>query len=179
LQVRAVDRLQTVTKSVTVGKGIPVFDWGEGDFAFHVPVTLAGLPQKDQEAVCKTYADQKLSVVKLWENPDPDQEFPAQTVQANLSGCAFIFCTAIARTGQKNYQISSIVPNATGNSGHINAFRAGSGELWLNGRKFTVAYNGIRFEKAWARDLSNNTAYEDRQGQSVPVAIYGLRGMQT
>ena len=36
------DRLQTVTKSVSVGKGIPVFDWDEDDFQFHVPVSLAG-----------------------------------------------------------------------------------------------------------------------------------------
>lgn len=26
----------------TVGKGIPVFDWGENDFAFHVPVSIDG-----------------------------------------------------------------------------------------------------------------------------------------
>ena len=32
------DALQTVTKTVTISKGIPVFDWGENDFAFHVPV---------------------------------------------------------------------------------------------------------------------------------------------
>ena len=36
------DQLMTLTKSLTVGKGIPVFDWGEGDFAFNVPVSIAG-----------------------------------------------------------------------------------------------------------------------------------------
>ena len=30
-----------VTCTLSVQKGIPVFDWGEGDFAFHVPVALA------------------------------------------------------------------------------------------------------------------------------------------
>ena len=38
LQVQLSDALQTVTKNLSVSKGIPVFDWGEGDFAFHVPV---------------------------------------------------------------------------------------------------------------------------------------------
>lgn len=41
ITVTVTDQLETVTKSVPVGKGIPVFDWGEEDFAFHVPVELA------------------------------------------------------------------------------------------------------------------------------------------
>ena len=40
VSVSVVDKLSTVTKSVTVKKGIPVFDWGENDFAFHVPVNF-------------------------------------------------------------------------------------------------------------------------------------------
>lgn len=41
ITVTVTDQLETVAKSVPVGKGIPVFDWGEEDFAFHVPVELA------------------------------------------------------------------------------------------------------------------------------------------
>lgn len=44
--VKAADKLMTVTKTVTVGKGIPVFDWGENDFNFHVPVAINGIPLK-------------------------------------------------------------------------------------------------------------------------------------
>lgn len=40
ISVSVVDKLSTVNTSVTVKKGIPVFDWGENDFAFHVPVTF-------------------------------------------------------------------------------------------------------------------------------------------
>ena len=36
------DKLMTVTKKLTVNKGIPVFDWGESDFAFNVPVSIDG-----------------------------------------------------------------------------------------------------------------------------------------
>ncbi len=32
------DAVMTVGKTLTVGKGLPVFDWGETDFRFHVPV---------------------------------------------------------------------------------------------------------------------------------------------
>jgi len=40
--VQVSDKLQTAEKTVLVGKGIPVFDWGEQDFSFHVPVYLLG-----------------------------------------------------------------------------------------------------------------------------------------
>lgn len=44
-QVRAVDGvtdypLTTITKTIVVQRGIPVFDWGENDFAFNVPVYI-------------------------------------------------------------------------------------------------------------------------------------------
>lgn len=38
LEITVSDALMSVTKNVTVKKGIPTFDWGEKDFAFHVPV---------------------------------------------------------------------------------------------------------------------------------------------
>ena len=41
--VTAQDRLSRVDKTLTVHRGVPVFDWGEGDFAFHVPVSVPEL----------------------------------------------------------------------------------------------------------------------------------------
>lgn len=38
LQVQLSDSLHVLAKTASVSKGIPVFDWGENDFAFHVPV---------------------------------------------------------------------------------------------------------------------------------------------
>lgn len=43
IAVTIADRLETVKKKVTVGKGVPVFDWGEEDFQFHVPVYINGV----------------------------------------------------------------------------------------------------------------------------------------
>lgn len=42
ITARVSDRLETVEKKLTLKKGIPVFDWGEEDFAFHVPVQMDG-----------------------------------------------------------------------------------------------------------------------------------------
>lgn len=44
LKVTVSDLLMEETGEATVNKGIPVFDWGENDFAFHVPVTVNGSP---------------------------------------------------------------------------------------------------------------------------------------
>ena len=41
-EVVVADKLMSVTKTLTIQKGIPVFDWGESDFAFHVPVSFFG-----------------------------------------------------------------------------------------------------------------------------------------
>ena len=37
------DRVSSVKKQITIQKGIPVFDWGEDDFNFNVPVTINGV----------------------------------------------------------------------------------------------------------------------------------------
>lgn len=47
--VTVADRAMTVTATVTVRKGLPVFYWGENEFCFHVPVdvpalTVGGIP---------------------------------------------------------------------------------------------------------------------------------------
>ena len=41
LTVTVRDKLETAQKTLILPKGLPVFDWGEGDFAFHVPVVLS------------------------------------------------------------------------------------------------------------------------------------------
>ncbi len=42
LQIMAMDLLYYLTRTVTVNRGVPVFDWGQSDFTFHVPVLAQG-----------------------------------------------------------------------------------------------------------------------------------------
>lgn len=42
LSVAAADKLSTVQVSDTIKRGVPVFDWGEKDFEFHIPVYFQG-----------------------------------------------------------------------------------------------------------------------------------------
>lgn len=47
ITVVAEDAAQRVEKTVTLYPGIPVFDWGQNDFSFHVPVSIQGNPLAD------------------------------------------------------------------------------------------------------------------------------------
>lgn len=48
VEVEVSDRLTTLTQQLTLKRGLPVFDWGEGDFRFHVPVVFeAGFVTKN------------------------------------------------------------------------------------------------------------------------------------
>lgn len=42
ITVTARDAVGQVSGSYTLGKGVPVFEWGEEDFVFHVPVSMDG-----------------------------------------------------------------------------------------------------------------------------------------
>lgn len=53
------DRLVQLQRSTVIGKGVPVFDWGEGDFRFHVPVKVPA-PVTQEDAVNAAYAVAKL-----------------------------------------------------------------------------------------------------------------------
>ena len=64
VEVEAVDCVGQAVARATVGRGIPVFDWGEEDFAFHVPVDLgsnklSGIasPTEAGEGANKAYVD--------------------------------------------------------------------------------------------------------------------------
>ena len=43
IEVNVYDKVSYIPKTLTLQKGIPVFDWGENDFRFNVPVTINGV----------------------------------------------------------------------------------------------------------------------------------------
>lgn len=42
IEVTVSDKLESVVKTVTIGKGEPVYDWGENDMNIHVPLNVEG-----------------------------------------------------------------------------------------------------------------------------------------
>lgn len=52
ITVTAQDALEQVVTQVELRRGVPVFDWGKGDFAFHVPVTAPSINGFQNLALC-------------------------------------------------------------------------------------------------------------------------------
>ena len=65
IEVVAEDKLGTLTKPVVIRSGIPVFDWGERDFAFHVPVTAPRFNSVDGAAVIRVKDTENADALKL------------------------------------------------------------------------------------------------------------------
>lgn len=68
-QVQAVDGTQehpltTISKVVDVAKGEPVFDWGENDFNFHVPISIQG--EKVSDFIIETGVADGIWTYRKW-----------------------------------------------------------------------------------------------------------------
>ena len=44
VDIVATDKLASISKRIIIGKGIPIFDWGESGMAIHVPLTVDAWP---------------------------------------------------------------------------------------------------------------------------------------
>lgn len=71
VEVQVSDCVEQVVGTATVGRGIPVFDWGESDFVFHVPVSLNGcklqnidVPEEDTDGASKAYVDSSMAAAE-------------------------------------------------------------------------------------------------------------------
>lgn len=70
IQIVAADKLASVAKTIAIRRGIPIFDWGQNDFAFHVPVYVGGnLLASKRNVSASAYAEMaKGAVHKLKES---------------------------------------------------------------------------------------------------------------
>ena len=58
------DKINTVSKTLTLQKGIPVFDWGESDFAFNVPVKIDGTLTIGGQTITEAQLASLLALIK-------------------------------------------------------------------------------------------------------------------
>lgn len=76
LEIVVSDKLASVSKNVTIGKGIPVFDWGESDMNFHVPLTVQSMTVVENLLLTKAVKD------VLFSQTDDAGEETAATIKA-------------------------------------------------------------------------------------------------
>ena len=126
IQIVAADKLASVTKTVTIRRGIPVFDWGQNGFAFHVPVYVGGnLLASKRSVSASAYAEMaKGAVHNLKENI-----ILKHPVFATLA-----FQAAVGRvsgsSGNKEVTFANITNNA-------------SGGLYINLARFKLPDDGL------------------------------------
>ena len=143
------DKLNSVTKTVTIQKGIPVFDWGEYDFNFNVPVTINGIPIRTPEQGTNgvwTYRKWDDGICELW-----------------CQDVATIHNAAVMATEERAYPFSlerTICGIGTLNSAGGNA---GNALQW----NIKLAYGTERCQ-VWVHDNGSNFA----DTSSVDVSIY-------
>jgi hypothetical protein len=154
--VRSTDAIGSVEQTVVINKGIPVFDWGEKDFTFNVPVNL------------KSGVSGVETVDLLWVNASPGESFPPQTVPLDLSGYDCV--EVVASISYDNWIGSTKVP--IGGSGYVCGFGT---DFWLHTRQFWTSKTGVQFGSGAMRDIPGNTSYVDWDIRSVPYKIYGIK----
>lgn len=88
------DALMRVEKKLTVKKGLPVFDWGESDFRFHVPVDIQGALTVDGAQAAGIVAEGTKGIwnYRKWSNGDAEcwgTYSGTAAVTKNLSGAYY------------------------------------------------------------------------------------------
>ena len=180
--VEVIDALGSASQTLQVKPGIPVFDWGENDFSFNVPVAIGGAldmkgfaiknvkdPQDASDAVTKAYVDQKAHVeqkdlvVQLWENASIASQFPAQTISLGLSEYTGVFIRFLGvRTGT-GYFVSGFIP--VGKNAMMQIHTTGGILRW---RSIDVTATGVVFGNG-DENGSTNASY------LIPTEIYGVK----
>lgn len=126
IQIVAADKLASVTKTVTIRRGIPVFDWGENDFAFHVPVYMGGnLLASKRNVSASEYAEMAKGAVHNLK----ESIILKHPVFATLEFQAAVGRTSGSR-GNKEITFANIINNA-------------SGGLYINLARFKLPDDGL------------------------------------
>lgn len=115
--VEVSDKLAVVTKTVRIDKGIPVFDWGETDFRFHVPVVLSA-PTEGSHAV-PLHCDQLRSIVGIPAGRSVKLCFTG-------NGSAFITCQGWHNACHAAYFYSGYGPGGQGRTFLLPLFNSGT-----------------------------------------------------
>lgn len=114
------------------------------------------------------------SIKKLWQNASPTSEFPAQTIDLDLSGYGYVeilfqFSTAFAANG-----ILPSVKAPVGIRMYSNGLLAGK----LTRRKVQVNTDGITFEDAGYINSYGASTVTDHNTVLIPYQIFGIKGVQ-
>lgn len=165
VDIVATDKLASISKRIIIGKGIPVFDWGESGMAIHVPLTVDDWPVSR----CKLLLTQS----RGW-GSGASVKIPEL---ANCDAALVFYCNGIGWDTTALRHV--IVPVGTiGVLESVVNFTAAA-YLTMVQRQITVASNGtVTAGEVWLKPVNSNTAAEDNTKYPYacsPYKIYGLK----
>ena len=112
----------------------------------------------------------------LWENPNPNQAFPSQTISLNLSGYEIVKIVFDPFQGENQSHSSECLVGMSGDLSFIQFLTSTASDAAhaLNGtsRAYTVNTNGITFGSA--NMFYNGGAYQGWDSRSIPRKIYAM-----
>lgn len=179
-EVEVKDELDEITKTAVIRRGIPIFDWGENDFAFHVllsmygnRITNLGTPTEDTDAATKNYVDtvprKSIQVDTLWENASPTSSFAGQTVSVAYSGYSLLMVTFLRNTTATQKTTMVMLP-VVDDYYDVLMFHM-SGTTYKTARRIAqITSAGIVFTSGFVEGTSDAT-----NNLVIPLAIYGIK----
>ena len=125
--------------------------------------------------------NEKIEIVKLWENPNPTAEFTAQTILINSENFS---CFQVVFLGYRSdidgelYLSSGILPKGLTKYVLINPYGNNDGEINFQKRSFTVTDSEFIFEESsYCKTLTNANAGSSNN-VCIPTVIYGIKGVR-
>lgn len=152
IQIVAADKLSSVTKTVVIRRGIPVYDWGKNDFAFHMPVYVGGNLLASKRSISATsYASMSAgSTHKLKEN----------IIEARTAFATLAYHAAIGRvsgaSGKLEITFSNIQHAGSGVYINLARFMVSDDGLTLtlsNAKRITLSSSGVSLETGVSFDF--------------------------
>lgn len=201
VDVRVWDKIKDITRTLIIKQGIPIFDWGKNDVAFHVLMSLdgnrianLGTPKDDTDAVNKAYLDNiiepiqdtldkdisglktdinnKITMTLLWTNGSPSSTFASQTISLDLSSY-----THIGVIFKQSNSVNYYLPLAIYQKGLSGTFTAHSNGTLTRRSVTSINNTGVTFNGGLYYD-ENMDAEQDSNGSVIPYKIYGIKGVK-
>ena len=158
------DKLASISKNVIIGKGIPVFDWGETDMNIHVPLMVDGWPVPS----CKLLLERSSG----WSSGE-SVDIPG------LVGCdaALIFYCAGTSWGPGVLR-HVLIP--VGFSGTLESIvnMTSSSVMSICQRNIAVGNGSVTTGAVWIKPVNSSSAAADNTSYPYalsPYRIYGLK----
>lgn len=111
----------------------------------------------------------RISLTKLWKNASPTSVFNGQTVPLSLSDYDYVDITYRAQNDKASEFTTRIPVGGSADGGGM-----GSVSVY---RPTSVATNGITFGQGRCYSSYNSSSVAQSGNYGIPVAIYGIKGV--